>query len=95
MWSLRCDVHVLDHGGNLVDACILAALAALLVYRKPEVTVGGSSGTEIIVHSTDQREPAPLTIHHTPVAVTWALFQVRAECICVCSGRKLQSCVRE
>lgn len=47
VWALRCDVHVLDHGGNLTDACILAALAAFMVHRRCEVTVGGESGTEV------------------------------------------------
>ena len=37
MWSLRVDVHVLDHCGNLVDAATLAAQAALTAYRKPQV----------------------------------------------------------
>eukprot|EP00983_Pelagomonas_calceolata_P089369 1157305-Pelagomonas_calceolata.AAC.10 len=41
VWALRCDMHVLDHGGNLVDACMLCALAACLAFRRPEVVVGG------------------------------------------------------
>lgn len=34
------DVHVLDHGGNLVDGCVLAALGALMAFRRPEVRLG-------------------------------------------------------
>ncbi|KAG2500081.1 hypothetical protein HYH03_002358 [Edaphochlamys debaryana] len=75
VWSLRVDCHVLDHGGNLVDACVAAALAALMAFRRPEVEVGGASGNEIIVHPPEVREPVPLTIHHLPVAVTFALFK--------------------
>eukprot|EP00198_Chlamydomonas_reinhardtii_P014113 XP_001703450.1 3'-5' exoribonuclease PH component of the exosome [Chlamydomonas reinhardtii] len=75
VWALRVDCHVLDHGGNLLDCCFLAALAALMAFRKPEVEVGGESGSEIIVHPPEVREPVPLTIHHLPVAVTFALFQ--------------------
>ncbi|KAG2442728.1 hypothetical protein HXX76_002810 [Chlamydomonas incerta] len=75
VWALRVDCHVLDHGGNLLDVSFLAALAALLAFRKPEVEVGGESGSEIIVHPPEVREPVPLTIHHLPVAVTFALFQ--------------------
>jgi hypothetical protein len=44
VWSLRVDVHVLDAGGNLVDACCLAALAALLGFRKPVVEVDAAAG---------------------------------------------------
>ncbi|CAM9097447.1 unnamed protein product, partial [Ectocarpus sp. 6 AP-2014] len=35
VWQLRCDVHVLDHGGNLIDACTLATMAALRHFRRP------------------------------------------------------------
>jgi exosome complex RNA-binding protein Rrp42 (RNase PH superfamily) len=44
VWALRVDVHVLDAGGNLLDAAFLAALAALLAFRKPEVEVRGRAG---------------------------------------------------
>lgn len=37
VWALRVDTHVLDHGGNLIDACVLSALGALMAFRKPEV----------------------------------------------------------
>lgn len=44
VWSIRVDIHVLDSGGNLIDACCLAALAALLGFRKPQVEVDQSKG---------------------------------------------------
>jgi exosome complex RNA-binding protein Rrp42 (RNase PH superfamily) len=53
VWSLRVDVHVLDSCGNLVDVCCLAALAALLGFRKPQVEVDQSAGegeAQVIVH---------------------------------------------
>lgn len=78
VWSLRVDVHVLDHCGNLVDGCCLAALAALVAFKKPQVSVGQAddgSPDQIIVHSPDVREPQPLTIHHTPFPVSFALFE--------------------
>jgi len=44
-------MHVLDHGGNLVDACMLCALAACLAFRRPEVVVGGGpTGTGVCVY---------------------------------------------
>ncbi|GLI69262.1 hypothetical protein VaNZ11_013844, partial [Volvox africanus] len=75
VWALRVDCRVLDHGGNVLDAAFLSALSALMAFRKPEVEVGGESGTEIMVHPPEVREPLPLTIHHLPVSVTFALFQ--------------------
>jgi exosome complex component RRP45 len=72
VWRLHVDVTVLDHGGNLVDACILSAVAALRHFRKPEVEIQESGGPKIM-HS-DEREPTPLPLHHTPLTITFALY---------------------
>lgn len=40
---------------NLVDAANIAALAALLTFRRPECTLGGDDGQEVIVHPPDVR----------------------------------------
>lgn len=47
VWHLRVDLHVLDHQGNLVGACGLAALAALMAFRRPDVTVGGGDDGQV------------------------------------------------
>ncbi|KAI8871487.1 hypothetical protein GQ42DRAFT_144578 [Ramicandelaber brevisporus] len=78
VWSIRVDVHVLDHDGNLADACCVAAIAALRHFRRNDVTVTGA-GEEVIVHPVDQRAPVPLSIHHTPVCVTFAFFEDNSE----------------
>lgn len=44
---MRVDLHVLDHQGNLVGACGLAALAALMAFRRPDVTVGGGDDGQV------------------------------------------------
>jgi exosome complex RNA-binding protein Rrp42 (RNase PH superfamily) len=72
VWALRVDLAVLDHGGNLADACGLAALAALCAFRRPDATVDPGAG--VTVHPPWEREPLPLTIHHLPLPVTFALF---------------------
>ncbi|XP_031393439.1 exosome complex component RRP45A-like isoform X2 [Punica granatum] len=74
VWAIRIDLHILDNGGNLVDAANIAALAALSTFRRPECSLGGEDGQEVIVHPPEAREPLPLTIHHIPVAVTFALL---------------------
>lgn len=71
VWVVRVAVDVLDDDGNAVDAAALAAGAALLHARHPDVTV---SGRDVVVHSLDEREPVPLPIHHVPVSTTFALF---------------------
>ncbi|PKA58631.1 hypothetical protein AXF42_Ash008918 [Apostasia shenzhenica] len=74
VWAIRVDLHILDNGGNLIDAANVAALAALLTYRRPECTVGGENGQDVIIHDPEVREPLPLIIHHIPVAVTFGFF---------------------
>ena len=67
VWAVRVALHVLDHCGNLVDACSAAALASLLHFRCPSVAVDNDG--RVVVH--DEREPAPLAVYHTPVSVTF------------------------
>jgi exosome complex component RRP45 len=74
VWSIRIDLHIIDNGGNLVDAANVAALASLSTFRRPECTLGGEDGQEVIVHPPEVREPLPLIIHHLPIAITFAFF---------------------
>lgn len=74
VWALRVDLNILDNGGNIVDAANVAALAALMSFRRPECSVGGQDGQEITIHPPEIREPLPLIIHHLPIAVTFAFF---------------------
>ncbi|XP_071902060.1 exosome complex component RRP45A-like isoform X2 [Coffea arabica] len=57
VWSIRIDLHILDNGGNLVDAANIAALAALLTFRRPECSLGGEDGQEVIVHPPEVIDP--------------------------------------
>lgn len=70
VWALRCDVRVLDDGGNLPDAVALAAIGAFLHFRRADVSV---EGDRVVVHSYASRAPVPLSIHHIPVCVTFGL----------------------
>ncbi|KAI8140310.1 ribosomal protein S5 domain 2-type protein [Fennellomyces sp. T-0311] len=71
VWEIRVDLHFLDHDGNLIDCAALAAITALLHFRRPDVTVVGE---EVTIHPIDQRNPVPLSIHHIPICVTFAFF---------------------
>ena len=42
VWSLQCDICVLVDDGALLDACLLAAVAALSSVQLPEVCVMAS-----------------------------------------------------
>lgn len=72
VWSIRVDVRALDDDGNLGDACAIAALCALLHFRKADVEV---KGDQMRAYTEQERVPVPLSIHHIPVPVTFALFE--------------------
>jgi len=72
VWAVRLDLHILNHCGNMTDACSVAGLAALCHFRRPDVTL---KGDVITVHPITERDPVPLAVHHHPVTTTFALFQ--------------------
>ncbi|KAJ3416662.1 Exosome complex component RRP45 [Chytridiales sp. JEL 0842] len=72
VWSVRVDIHVLDHEGNLVDCACIAAVAALMHFRRPDVVVEGDS---IKIFSPDERNPIPLSVHHIPICITFGFFE--------------------
>eukprot|EP00038_Savillea_parva_P010531 m.190969 g.190969 ORF g.190969 m.190969 type:complete len:370 (+) comp18193_c0_seq1:195-1304(+) len=85
VWSVRVDVTVLDHGGNLVDAVALATLGSLLHFRKPHVDVIGS---DVTIHTLESHVPDPLSVHHRPLCVTFAFFGNDATSLVVDPDRK-------
>lgn len=71
VWSVRVDVHVLSHDGNLIDASCLAVVAALRHFRKPDTSMAAG---QLTVHTPAEREPVPLSWLHSPFCVTWSFF---------------------
>jgi exosome complex component RRP45 len=72
VWSVRCALNVLDHDGNLIDACNAAAVAALMHFRRPECTM--QQGGAITVHDPKERLPLSLGIHHIPICLSFGLW---------------------
>ncbi|KAK3322140.1 ribosomal protein S5 domain 2-type protein [Apodospora peruviana] len=70
-WSVRVDVHVLSHDGNVIDASCLAVVAALRHFRKSDTSMEGGVLT---VYTPAEREPVPLGWLHSPFCVTWSFF---------------------
>lgn len=77
VWRLGVNVTVLDNAGNLLDASVLAAVAALRHYRKPHVELQTTNENNVtcpeMIHS-NVREPTPLPLHHTPLSISFALI---------------------
>ena len=73
VWSIRLDIQILNHCGNLADASSIAGLAALCHARRPDVSLRGN---EVTIHPTHERDPIPLAVHHHPVTTTFSMFQL-------------------
>ncbi|KAJ3223668.1 Exosome complex component RRP45 [Clydaea vesicula] len=71
VWSIRVDLRVLDNDGNITDCACIAAITSLLHFKRPEVTV---QGDELTIHSTEDKHPIPLSIHHIPICTTFGFF---------------------
>jgi exosome complex component RRP45 len=72
VWSLRADVHILSHDGNLVDAACISVLAALQHFRKPDTS---TEGEKVTVYTLREREPVPLSLLHFPYCVTFSFYE--------------------
>lgn len=70
-FSVRADVHVLAHDGNLLDAACIAVIAALQHFRRPDVSVEGENVT---VWDPREREPVKLNLLHHPLCVSFSYF---------------------
>ncbi|KAK9779449.1 putative Exosome complex component rrp45 [Seiridium cardinale] len=71
VWSIRVDLHVLSHDGNLIDASCLAVVAALRHFRKPDTSMEGETLT---VYTPAEREPVSLSWLHTPLCITFSFY---------------------
>ncbi|GIX65924.1 3' exoribonuclease family, domain 1 containing protein [Babesia caballi] len=70
VWCLRTHVHVLQTDGNLLDACDVAVLSALLTFRKPDTVAKDGHGNSIEV---DTNYSSPLKLYHTPLLISVGL----------------------
>lgn len=57
-WTCYVDIHILDDSGNLIDAALLAAMAALRNSKLP--------GERFEIGATE-----PLKVHHYPIEITF------------------------
>ncbi len=65
VWEIWVDIYVLDHDGNLLDASMLAAMAALSSAKMPEAVV---EDEEVKLNREKLKDPVP--VKHKVVIVT-------------------------
>eukprot|EP00467_Chlorarachnion_reptans_P002649 CAMPEP_0114497692 /NCGR_PEP_ID=MMETSP0109-20121206/6469_1 /TAXON_ID=29199 /ORGANISM="Chlorarachnion reptans, Strain CCCM449" /LENGTH=312 /DNA_ID=CAMNT_0001675109 /DNA_START=118 /DNA_END=1057 /DNA_ORIENTATION=+ len=80
VWEVRCDVRILDNDGNAGDCANLAAMASLMHFRRPDVTVVGE---QVLVHSVNDRQPIPIALHHIPIRVSFVFFEDDASLVAI------------
>ncbi|XP_040037949.1 exosome complex component RRP43 [Gasterosteus aculeatus] len=69
-WVLYCDMMCLDYDGNVLDACIIALLAALENTQLPEVTIN----TETSLPEVNFEKRHGLNICKHPVGTSFCIF---------------------
>lgn len=70
-FSVRADVHIIDHDGGLIDASCIAVMAALRHFRRPDFSI---EGEDVTIYSIREREPVPLAMLHHPLCVTFSYY---------------------
>lgn len=79
VWSLTVNCTVLHNDGNALDACQLAVLALLLAHRRPEAVIipagQRENGEGVRLYEEWERDPAPLSLLHTPLSCSFALTE--------------------
>lgn len=55
----------------LSDCCSIAALSALLHFKRPDVSIVDN---DVHIHTAAEKEPIPMVLHHYPVCVSYCLF---------------------
>uniref|UniRef100_A0A672YMI2 Ribosomal RNA-processing protein 43 n=1 Tax=Sphaeramia orbicularis TaxID=375764 RepID=A0A672YMI2_9TELE len=69
-WVLYCDLMCLDYDGNVLDACIIALLAALKNTQLPEVKIN----TETCLPEVTSEKKHRLKIYRHPVGASFGIF---------------------
>ena len=67
---MQIDIYVLNEDGNLFDACFLAAVAALMNTRLPEVTLTGPYKINV-----NEKKVRNLNVHHIPVCTSFYFIE--------------------
>lgn len=75
--KLLQNFQVLNHAGNLGDACNLASVAALRHFHRPDVSVEADG--RVTVHTLEEREPVPTFMRKVPVCLTYGFFMENDE----------------
>jgi len=74
VWTVRVNVHVLADTGSILDCAVLASIAALRHFRRPDVAIVDADTVHIFPLS--ERVGLPLAMQHSPACVSFSLFDL-------------------
>ncbi len=67
VWIVFNDIYLLDHNGNIVDASMLATMAALRTAKLPRVV--SIEGDTIVIDKSTREKPLPVSLNVVIVSV--------------------------
>lgn len=70
-WCLYADLICLDYDGALIDACVIALVAALKTVKLPQV----EHDSVLDKKEVNEEERVPLNVYSIPVSTTFAVFE--------------------
>ena len=71
VFSIHCFVSVIDNNGNLFDAAVLAAVASLSSFRRPDYSIDGK---QVKVYEPEKKEPVPICLHYQPICISFCIL---------------------
>lgn len=71
VFSITCNVSVIDNNGNLYDAVVLATTASLCIFRRPDYSIDGK---QVKIYKPEEKEPVPICLHYQPICVSFAVM---------------------
>ncbi|KAJ3428148.1 exosome complex component rrp45 [Anaeramoeba flamelloides] len=72
VWEVVCKLQVIDDDGNIPDAVNIATMLGLMHFRLPQISF---ENEKCIIHTKEEKELIPLSIHHLPICVTIGFFE--------------------
>ncbi|KAJ6230285.1 exosome complex component rrp45 [Anaeramoeba flamelloides] len=72
VWEVICKLQVIDDDGNIPDAVNIATMLGLMHFRLPQISF---ENEKCIIHTKEEKELIPLSIHHLPICVTIGFFE--------------------
>ncbi|EPQ31751.1 uncharacterized protein PFL1_01083 [Pseudozyma flocculosa PF-1] len=76
VFQIHLTIHLLSDCGAALDAAVLCSMLSLRHFRRPDFTIEDG---KVTLYGEDERVGVPLAIHHTPLCVSFAIFEIQSQ----------------